>query len=54
MCLCLCVLDGGYLGFIALSGFSYLLPVLLLHLVHLPLMFPLYLLALVSKEAAEL
>lgn len=43
-----------YLGFVSLSGFSHHLPVLLLHLVHLPLMFPLYLLALVSKEAAKL
>lgn len=43
-----------YLSFVSLSGFSHCLPVLLLHLVHLPLMFPLYLLALVSKEAAKL
>lgn len=50
----LCMLGGGYLSFISLSGFSHLLPVLLLHLVHLPLMLPLHLLALVSKEAAEL
>lgn len=57
MFLSFCVLTGrglSYLGFIALSGLSHHLPVFLLHLVHLPLMLPLHLLALISKEAAEL
>lgn len=42
------------LSFILLSGLSHHLLVLLFHLVHLPLVFPFYLLALLSQEATEL
>lgn len=43
-----------HLGFVLLSGLSQHLLVLLLHPVHLPLVFPLHLLALLSQEVAEL
>ena len=43
-----------HLGLVLLPGLSHHLLVLLLHPVHLPLMLPLHLLALLSQEAAEL
>lgn len=51
----LCAGEGAsHLGFVLLSGFSHHLLVLLLHLVQLPLVFPLHLLALLPQEATEL
>lgn len=43
-----------HLGLVLLPGLSHHLLVLLLHPVHLPLVLPLHLLALLSQEATEL